>query len=41
MFDRTVEYYRLINKPGETEDSVGFRVAVLLTVLISVVAAVA
>lgn len=41
MFDRTVEYYRLINKPGEPEDSVGFRVAVLLTVLISVVAAVA
>jgi len=41
MFERTVEYYRLINKPGEPEDSVWFRVAVLATVLVSVVAAVA
>ncbi|MHB8893837.1 MAG: transglutaminase TgpA family protein [Candidatus Geothermincolia bacterium] len=39
MFERTVEYYRLINRPGEPEDSVGFRLAVLATVLISVVAA--
>jgi transglutaminase-like putative cysteine protease len=40
MFERTVEYYRLINRPGETEESVAFRLAVLITVLISVVAAV-
>jgi len=41
MFERTVEYYRLINKPGEPEDSVAFRVAVLVTVLVSVAGAVA
>lgn len=40
MLERTVEYYRLINRPGEPEDSVVFRAAVLATVLISVVAAV-
>jgi protein-glutamine gamma-glutamyltransferase len=40
MFERTVEYYRLINRPEQSEDSVAFRVAVLVTVLISVVAAV-
>ena len=40
MFERSIEYYRLINRPGEPEESVGFRVAVLLTVLISVAAAV-
>lgn len=40
MFERSVEYYRLINRPGESEDSIAFRAAVLLTVLISVVAAV-
>jgi len=40
MFERTVEYYRLINRPGKPEDSVAFRVAVLVTVLIAVFAAV-
>ena len=40
MFERTVEYYRLINRPGKPEDSIAFRVAVLITVLISVIAAV-
>lgn len=40
MFERTVEYYRLINKPGIPEESVEFRVSVLITVLISVVTAV-
>lgn len=40
MSGRAVEYYRLINRPGQPEDSRGFRVAVLITVLISVMAAV-
>jgi hypothetical protein len=40
MFERSIEYYRLINRPGAPEESVGFRAAVLITVLISVVAAV-
>jgi transglutaminase-like putative cysteine protease len=40
MFERSIEYYRLINRPGAPEESVGFRAAVLVTVLISVVAAV-
>jgi protein-glutamine gamma-glutamyltransferase len=40
MFERTVEYYRLINRPEEAEESLAFRAAVLVTVLISVIAAV-
>jgi transglutaminase-like putative cysteine protease len=40
MFERSIEYYRLINRPGQPEESIGFRVAVLVTVFISVVAAV-
>ena len=40
MFERAVEYYRIINRPGTPEDSISFRAAVLLTVLISVYAAV-
>jgi len=40
MFKRAVEYYRAINKPGRAEDSRSFRVAVLVTVLLSVCAAV-
>ncbi len=39
MLERTVEYYKLINRPGRPEDSVGFRLAVLATGLISVAAA--
>ena len=41
MSNRTVEYYRLINRPTESEDSIPFRAAVLATVLISVAAATA
>lgn len=40
MFKRAVEYYRIINRTGPSEDSVRFRAAVLITVLISVFAAV-
>lgn len=40
MFERAVESYRFINRSGTPEDSVEFRVAVLVTVLISVFAAV-
>ena len=39
MFKRAVEYYRVINRTGPSEDSVRFRVAVVVTVLISVFAA--
>ena len=39
MLKRAVEYYRVINRPGRSEESVGFRVAVLITVLISIYAA--
>lgn len=39
MSKRAVEYYRYINKPGPPENSVPLRVAVLVTVLISVFAA--
>ncbi|MBK5092902.1 MAG: DUF3488 domain-containing protein, partial [Actinobacteria bacterium] len=39
MFKRAVEYYRLINRPRSTEESKGFRAAVLIAVLLSVVAA--
>ncbi|MBU4386037.1 MAG: DUF3488 and transglutaminase-like domain-containing protein [Actinobacteria bacterium] len=40
MLERAVEYYRIISRPGPSEDSVGFRAAVLVTVLVSVFAAV-
>lgn len=40
MFERAVGYYRRINKAGIPEDSRSFRVAVAVTVLISVFAAV-
>ena len=40
MFERAVEYYRLINRPHPAEESKGFRAAVLAAVLISVVVAV-
>lgn len=40
MFERSVDYYRRLNRPGEPEESVSFRVAVLLTVLISSFAAI-
>ena len=40
MLKRAVEYYRLINQASTPEDSVSFRVAVLVTVLLSVYAAV-
>jgi transglutaminase-like putative cysteine protease len=40
MFKRAVEYYRLINRPRPAEESKSFRVAVLLAVLLSVIAAV-
>ena len=39
MFKRAVEYYRLINRPRSAEESKGFRAAVLIAVLLSVVAA--
>jgi len=40
MFKRAVESYRRLNKPGVPEESIPFRVAVLLTVLISAFAAI-
>jgi transglutaminase-like putative cysteine protease len=40
VFKRAVEYYRLVNRPRPAEESKSFRVAALLAVLISVVAAV-
>jgi protein-glutamine gamma-glutamyltransferase len=40
MFERAVESYRFINRSGTPEDSLEFRVAVLVTVLISLFAAV-
>lgn len=40
MLERAVERYRALNTVGRTEDSRGFRAAVLLTVLLSVLAAV-
>ncbi|PKQ28179.1 MAG: hypothetical protein CVT63_04035 [Candidatus Anoxymicrobium japonicum] len=40
MLERIIEYYRFINRPPYHEKSSGFRVAVLATVLISVVAVV-
>lgn len=39
MFDRAVEYYKLINRPRLAEESKSFRVAVLLAVLLSVISA--
>jgi protein-glutamine gamma-glutamyltransferase len=40
MLKRAIEYYRLVNQTSTPEDSVSFRVAVLITVLLSVFAAV-
>jgi transglutaminase-like putative cysteine protease len=40
MFERAVEYYKLINRPRPTEESKSFRVAVLVAVLLSAIAAV-
>ncbi len=40
MFERAVDYYRRLNKPSKPEESQPFRVAVLLTVLISAFAAI-
>jgi len=40
MFERAIENYRRINRPGIPEDSIPFRISVLVTVLISVYAAV-
>ncbi|MDD5748087.1 MAG: transglutaminaseTgpA domain-containing protein [Actinomycetota bacterium] len=40
MLERALRYYRMINRPAEPEESKSFRIAVLSTVLLSVVASV-
>jgi protein-glutamine gamma-glutamyltransferase len=40
LLERAVDYYRRINRPGHPEESISFRAAVTVTVLISIYAAI-